>query len=114
MDLEKKNVIIVGAGIVGISSALYLIRRGCKITLIDKDFKGKPASYGNASWLSSPSITPVIMPGMFSKIPKMLFSKDGPLFFGLPGVLKTIPFSWIGEISLPYISKVLTNILFFS
>ena len=50
MDL-KKNIAIVGGGIIGISSALYLIRRGCKITLIDRDFKGKPASYGNASWL---------------------------------------------------------------
>ena len=71
MNLEKKNIVIVGAGIIGISSALYLIRRGCKITLIDKDFKGKPASYGNASWLAGSSITPVVMPGMFSKIPKM-------------------------------------------
>ncbi len=55
MDLEKKNIAIVGAGIIGISSALYLIRRGCKITLIDKELKGESASYGNASWLSSPS-----------------------------------------------------------
>ena len=78
MNLEKKNIIIVGAGIIGISSALYLIRRGCKITLIDKDFKGKPASYGNASWLSGPSITPVVMPGMFGKIPSS--NKSARLF----------------------------------
>ena len=37
MDLNKKNIAIVGCGIIGISSALYLIRRGCKITLIDRD-----------------------------------------------------------------------------
>ena len=37
MDLEKKNITIVGAGIIGISSALYLIRRSCKITLIDNE-----------------------------------------------------------------------------
>ena len=80
MTLDEKNVIIIGAGIVGISSALYLLRRGSKVTLIDKNFKGQPASYGNASWLSGPSITPVVMPGMIKKIPKMLFSKDGPLF----------------------------------
>ena len=86
------DVVIVGGGIIGISSAIYLIRKGFKVILIDKDFKGKPASFGNASWLSGPSITPVVMPGMFSKIPKMLFSKDGPLFLRFPGVLKTIPF----------------------
>ena len=116
MNLEKKNIIIVGAGIIGISSALYLIRRGCKITLIDKDFKGKPASYGNASWLSGPSITPVVMPGMFGKIPKMLFSKDGPLFLRFPGFLKTIPFllkylSYAKVDKVEYISKHLASLL---
>ena len=116
MDLKKKNIAIVGGGIIGISSALYLIRRGCKITLIDRDFKGKPASYGNASWLSGPSITPVLMPGMFRKIPKMLFSKDGPLFLRFPGVLKTIPFllkylSYAKTDKVEYISKHLTSLL---
>ena len=76
--MKRKKIAIVGAGIVGISSGIYLAKRGCDVTLIDKDFQGKPASYGNASWLSSPSITPVLMPGMIKKIPKLLFSKDGP------------------------------------
>ncbi len=116
MNLEKKNIAIIGAGIMGISSALYLIRRGCKITLIDKDFKGKPASYGNAAWLAGPSITPVIMPGMFSKIPKMLFTKDGPLFLRFPGVLKSIPFllkylSYAKVDKVEYISKHLASLL---
>ena len=116
MDLEKKNIVIVGGGIIGISSALYLIRRGCKITLIDRDFKGKPASYGNASWLSGPSITPVLMPGMFKKIPKMLFSKDGPIFLSFPWVLKTIPFllkylSFAKTDKVEYISKHLASLL---
>jgi len=90
--MERKKIAIVGAGIVGISSGIYLAKRGCDVTLIDKDFKGKPASYGNASWLSSPSITPVLMPGMVKKIPKLLFSKDGPLFLRFPGFIKIIPF----------------------
>ena len=92
MSLKKKKIGIVGAGIIGISSAINLARRGCEVVLIDKDFKGQPASYGNASWLSSPSITPVLMPGMIKKIPKLLFSKDGPLFLRFPGFLKIIPF----------------------
>ena len=92
MALDDKNIVIIGGGIVGISSALYLLRRGCKVTLIDKNFKSQPASYGNASWLSGPSITPVVMPGMIKKIPKMIFSKDGPLFLRFPGFLKSIPY----------------------
>ena len=116
MNLEKKKIAIVGGGIIGISSALYLIRRGCKVVLIEKNFKGKPASFGNASWLSGPSITPVVMPGMFNKIPKMLFSKDGPLFLRFPGVLKTIPFllkylSYAKVENVEYISKHLAPLL---
>ncbi len=61
--------------LIGISSAINLARRGCDVTLIDRDFKGKPASYGNASWLSSVSITPVLMPGMIKKFQNYYFQK---------------------------------------
>jgi len=88
---EKKKIVIIGGGIMGISTALHLIRRGCDVTIIEKEIDGKSASFGNASWLSSPSITPVLTPGGIYKIPKMLFSKNGPLFLKFPGTLKIIP-----------------------
>ena len=88
---EKKKIVIVGGGIMGISTALHLIRRGCDVTIIEKDIGGQSASFGNASWLSAPSITPVLTPGSIYKIPKMLFSKNGPLFLKFPGTLKIIP-----------------------
>ena len=114
--MERKKIAIVGAGIVGISSGIYLAKRGCDVTLIDKDFKGKPASYGNASWLSSPSITPVLMPGMVKKIPKLLFSKDGPLFLRFPGFIKIIPFllkylTFANKHKVEHISKNLAYLL---
>jgi len=99
-----------------LSSAINLVKRGSKVTLIEKDLKGQPASYGNASWLSSPSITPVLMPGMFKKIPKMWLSKDGPLFLRFPGVLKMIPFlikylSYTKKEKVEHISKNLAFLL---
>ena len=114
--MKRKKVAIVGAGIVGISSGIYLAKRGCDVTLIDKDFQGKPASYGNASWLSSPSITPVLMPGMVKKIPKLLFSKDGPLFLRFPGFIKIIPFllkylTYANKNKVEHISKNLAYLL---
>ena len=72
MEKNLKHIAIIGGGIMGISSALYLIRRGCKVTIIEKEPNGEPASYGNASWLSSSSITPVLMPGAIFKIPNPL------------------------------------------
>ena len=91
MNNQKRKIIIIGAGIMGISSALNLIRRGCDVTIIEKEIDAQPASFGNASWLSAPSITPVLTPGAIYKIPKMLFSKNGPLFLKFPGTLKIIP-----------------------
>ena len=114
--MGSKKIAIVGAGIVGISSAINLARRGCDVTLIDRNFKGKPASYGNASWLSSVSITPVLMPGMIKNIPKLLFSKDGPLFLRFTGFLKIIPFltkylSYAKKEKVDHISKNLAYLL---
>ena len=114
--MNKTEITIIGAGIVGLSSAINLVKRGSKVTLIEKDLKGQPASYGNASWLSSPSITPVLMPGMFKKIPKMWLSKDGPLFLRFPGVLKMIPFlikylSYTKKEKVEHISKNLAFLL---
>ena len=116
MEKNLKHIAIIGGGIMGISSALYLIRRGCKVTIIEKEPNGKPASYGNASWLSSSSITPVLMPGGIFKIPKMLFSRDGPLFLNFPGVLRILPWllkylSYSSEVKVNYISDHLAPLL---
>ena len=116
MEKNLKHIAIIGGGIMGISSALYLIRRGCKVTIIEKEPNGEPASYGNASWLSSSSITPVLMPGGIFKIPKMLFSRDGPLFLNFPGVLRILPWllkylSYSSEVKVNYISDHLAPLL---
>ena len=116
MEKNLKHIAIIGGGIMGISSALYLIRRGCKVTIIEKEPNGEPASYGNASWLSSSSITPVLMPGAIIKIPKMLFSRDGPLFLNFPGVLRILPWllkylSYSSEVKVNYISDHLAPLL---
>ena len=53
--MDKIKIAIIGSGIVGLSSGINLLKRGAEVTLIERDFKGQPASYGHASWLSSPS-----------------------------------------------------------
>ena len=46
----KKNIEIgiIGAGIQGISNALFLQKKGFQVTLFDRDEPGNAASYGNA------------------------------------------------------------------
>jgi D-amino-acid dehydrogenase len=75
-----KTVAIIGAGIVGVSTAIWLQRDGHKVILIDKAGPAEGASYGNGGVLASCAIVPVTTPGLMRKAPKMLFDSNQPLF----------------------------------
>ena len=75
-----RHVAIIGAGIVGVATALSLQRDGIAVTLIDRDGPGEGASFGNAGVLASASIVPVTVPGLPRKAPRMLLDRDSPLF----------------------------------
>ncbi len=80
MSAERKTHVIVGAGIVGVSTAIWLLREGHKVVLIDKAGPGEGTSFGNGGVLASCAIVPVTAPGLLAKVPKMLLSPDQPLF----------------------------------
>ena len=77
-----KRAIIVGAGITGVASALWLQRAGWQVELIDRVAPGDPlqSSYGNAGLLARGSILPNAEPGTLWKVPGMLLNGDSPLF----------------------------------
>ena len=77
---ESKTIAIIGAGIVGISTAIWLQRDGHDVILIDKSGPGEGTSHGNGGVLASCSIVPVTVPGLLGKAPKMLLSPSQPLF----------------------------------
>lgn len=77
--MSQMHVLVVGAGAVGVCSALYLQRKGYLVTLLERDAPGAGASYGNASVLASESVTPIAMPGIARKVPGMLLDPMGPL-----------------------------------
>lgn len=74
------HIAIVGAGIVGVSTAIWLQRAGHQVTLIDKAGPGEGTSYGNGGVLASAAVVPVTGPGLIGKAPKMLFDPNQPLF----------------------------------
>ncbi len=80
MSDVKKHVIVVGAGIVGVSTAIWLQRDGHEVILIDKAGPGEGTSHGNGGVLASCSVMPVPGPGLWAKAPKMLLDPDQPLF----------------------------------
>lgn len=76
----NRNVAVIGAGIVGVSTAIWLQRDGHDVTLIDRAGPAEGASYGNGGVLASCSVVPVTVPGLLWKAPGMLVSPDQPLF----------------------------------
>ena len=85
------SVIVIGAGMVGVSTAIWLQRAGHKVTLIDRIGPAGGTSYGNAGILASSSVVPVTTPGLISKAPRMLFDPNQPLFLKWGYLPKLMP-----------------------
>ncbi|WP_170375507.1 NAD(P)/FAD-dependent oxidoreductase [Ruegeria atlantica] len=88
---ERKTIAIIGAGIVGVSTAVWLQRDGHDVILIDKAGPGEGTSHGNGGVLASCSIIPVTVPGLLQKAPRMLFDPSQPLFLKWGYVPKLLP-----------------------
>ena len=83
---------IIGAGIQGISNALFLQKKGFSVTIFDRDEPGSQvASYGNAGHFSPYASVPINRPDVLSDIPAMLLSSTGPLALKWNYVPKMIP-----------------------
>ena len=74
-----RRVVVIGAGIVGMSCATFLRRDGHDVTVIDRLPPGEGTSFGNAGMISPDTFTPIAMPGMLRKVPKWLSDPTGPL-----------------------------------
>lgn len=87
-----RHIAIVGAGMVGVSTAVWLQRSGHRVTLIDREGPAAGTSYGNAGVLAAASVVPVTVPGLLRKAPGMLLDRNSPLFLRWSYLPKLIPF----------------------
>ncbi len=86
------SVGVIGAGIQGVCTSLFLMRKGFKVTLIDRDDPGKSsASYGNAGHFSPYASVPINRPDILIDVPSMLLSSTGPLALKWNYVPKMLP-----------------------
>ncbi len=60
--MSPRSAIVVGAGMVGVASALHLQRRGWSVALVDRKEPGRETSYGNAGIIQSEAAGPFPMP----------------------------------------------------
>ncbi|MGA1612517.1 MAG: NAD(P)/FAD-dependent oxidoreductase, partial [Lutimaribacter sp.] len=91
MQHSQKTIVIIGAGIVGVATAIWLQREGHSVILVDRQDPGEGASHGNGGVLAACSIVPVTVPGLLAKAPRMLFDNNQPLFLKWAYLPKLLP-----------------------
>ena len=70
---NKFSIGVIGAGIQGVSNALFLQKKGFQVTIFDKDEPGSPvASYGNAGHFSPYACVLMNRPDILTDVPAML------------------------------------------
>lgn len=85
------RIVVIGAGIVGVSAAIWLRRAGREVLLVDRGDPGQGTSYGNAGVLASCAIVPVTTPGLIAKGPGYVMDPNFPLFLRWSYVPRMIP-----------------------
>lgn len=78
-DAAQPDVIVIGAGVVGLSAAIAAQARGLSVTVLDREGPAAGASAGNAGAFAFTDILPLASPGILKKAPKWLLDPLGPL-----------------------------------
>lgn len=91
---SQPRVTIIGAGLVGLCTALELQNRGRHVEVIDRLAPAEATSYGNAGMLCSWSVVPEASPGIWKDAPAWLLDRKGPLFIRPSYLLRMIPWLW--------------------
>ncbi|WP_298948412.1 FAD-binding oxidoreductase [uncultured Paracoccus sp.] len=96
--MSQPDVIVIGAGVVGLSSALALQARGLQVTVLDREGPAAGASAGNAGCFAFSEIIPLASPSTLLKAPKWLLDPLGPLSVPPSYALKIAP--WMARFAM--------------
>ncbi len=75
-----RHVGVVGAGMVGLSTAWFLQERGVQVTVLDRSHPGAGASWGNAGWLTPELTTPLPHPAVLASGLRAVFASSSPVY----------------------------------
>jgi D-amino-acid dehydrogenase len=87
----NRSVTVLGAGIIGISCALELQRRGYQVRLVDRRGPGEETSSGNAGILSYSNITPLADPALLPRLHRLILNLDDDFLMHYPHLASLLP-----------------------
>ncbi|MDO8419491.1 MAG: D-amino acid dehydrogenase [Rubrivivax sp.] len=89
------RVAVVGAGIVGVTTAYELAALGQEVTVFERRGSvAAEASFANAGVVAAGYVAPWAAPGMPWQAVRHLFGRDAPVRFGGPGAWRHLPWLW--------------------
>lgn len=74
------EVVVIGGGIVGLSSAYFLQEAGHQVTIIDQTDMTQNCSYGNAGYVCPSHFTPLATPGIVKQGLKWMLNSESPFY----------------------------------
>ena len=90
---RHSDVLILGGGVIGLACALYLLRAGRGVTVIEKSRTGGATSHGNCGTITPSHAVPLAMPGMIGQGLRWLLKPDAP--FRIAPRLDFALFEWL-------------------
>lgn len=88
----KADVLVLGAGMVGVSAALHLQQRGRDVILIDRhELAGEETSFGNAGIIESASVFPLMFPRDFGLILQYALNRSPHVRYSLSDLPTSLP-----------------------
>lgn len=94
------DIVVVGAGIVGVACALALSREEQRVLVLDKEESGMGASWGNAGHMATEQVFPIADASILTHLPRMLMDPMGPL---------RLDWRYLPQ-ALPWFSRLLWNL----
>ncbi|MFP7654891.1 NAD(P)/FAD-dependent oxidoreductase [Chryseobacterium proteolyticum] len=80
MTQNKGKALVIGAGIVGLSSAYYLLQKGWQVEILEQNDLSNNCSYGNAGMIVPSHFTPLAAPGVVTQGIRWMFDSKSPFY----------------------------------
>lgn len=90
----RADVLVLGAGIIGVSVALHLQQRGRSVILVDRRGAGEETSYGNAGLIERSSVVPYGAPRELTKLLRYAFNRSADVHFDWLHLPRIAPWLW--------------------
>lgn len=95
---ERRNVVVVGGGVIGAACAYYISKTGWSVTVLDRGEFGRGCSHGNCGYVCPSHVLPLAVPGAVGPALRSMFQRDSA--FRIKPRFDPALFSWLTKFAL--------------